>query len=123
MCSTSHEKGQNVKKLLSLLALSTLTLVLTTGCASKSGGEAHVLDTHMTTKQLHHAVMVGGEKAGWTMTKFKANEVIAENFNSSDGDMVTIKIEHGHVSYYGDVNYGDLEDAIYDELHSEDSSH
>jgi len=110
-----------LKKLLSLLALSTLTLVLATGCASKSRGEAH--GSHMTTKQVHHAVMVGGKKAGWTMTEFKLNEVIAENFDGSDGEMVTIKIEDGHVSYHSDASYGDLEDAIYDELHAEASSY
>ena len=112
-----------MKKLLSLLALSTLTLVLTTGCASKSGSDAHSSGTHMTTKQVHHAIMVGGEKAGWKMTEFKSNEVIAENFDGSDGEMVTVKIKDGRVSYHGDASYGDLEDAIYDELHAEASSH
>jgi len=124
MFTITFKKGSTLKKLLSILALSTLTLVLTTGCSSKSASEAHAgAHSTLTMKQVHHAVMVGGEKAGWTMTEFKLNEVIAEKFDDGQGEMVTVKIEHGHVSYHGDASYGDLEDAIYDELHSDGSSH
>jgi hypothetical protein len=122
MYSTTLKKGHTLKKLLSILALSTLTLVLSTGCASKGSSDAHS-GTHITTKQIHHAVMVAGKKAGWTMTEFKGNEIIAEKFDDGQGEMVTVKIHDGRVSYHGDASYGDLEDAVYDELHSEKPSH
>ena len=114
-----------MKKLLSLLSISVLTLTLSTGCSSTSGGEeAHSGNyKRLTDKQIHAAVMSGGEKAGWKMTEFKSNEIIAEKFEDEQGEMISVKIHDGHVSYEGEASHGDLEDAIYDELHSNNSSH
>jgi len=114
-----------LKKLLSLLALSALALVLSTGCASTTNSEeAHAGNySKLTHKQIHDAIMNGGEKAGWKMTEFKDNEVLAETFEDGEGEVVSIKIHNGHVSYEGEASHGDLEDAIYDELHSGKSTH
>jgi len=118
------KKGFTLKKLLSLIAISALALTLATGCSSKGSSEAHSGDyKRLSNKQIHHAIMSGGEKAGWKMTEFKTNEIIAENFKDGEGEMISVKIHNGHVSYVGEASHGDLEDAIYDELHSDGSSH
>ena len=114
-----------LKKLLSILSISALTLLLSVGCASThSSEEAHSGDYQkLSNKQIHQAIMRGGEKAGWKMTEFKDNEVIAEKIEDGDSEMVSVKIHNGHVSYEGEASHSDLEDAIYEALHSNGSEH
>ena len=124
-CSINRTKRTPLKKLLSVLCISTLTLVLATGCtATGSTEEAHSTEyKSLTNEQIHEAIIRGGEKAGWKMTEYKNNEVIAEKFNDGEGEMVSVKVNNGHLSYEGEASHGDLEDAIYEELHSNGSEH
>ncbi len=124
-CSINRRQRTPLKKLLSVLCISTLTIVLTTGCtATGSTDEAHSQDyKSLSNKQIHEAIMNGGEKAGWKMTEYKKNEVIAEKFNNDEGEMISVKVHNGHLTYEGEASHGDLEDAIYEELRSTGSEH
>jgi hypothetical protein len=98
-----------------------MTLILATGCAS-TGQNDPESDSHsgasygqLNNKQVHAAVMAGGEEAGRKMTPFKRSTIIAEDINEENPEMVTVIFEDGHITYEGE-DYGDLEDAIEEQI-------
>ncbi|MGE4419389.1 MAG: hypothetical protein AB7D38_06095 [Sulfurimonas sp.] len=96
-----------MKKVLSIIAVLTATLTLTTGCSSTStgaGGSQMRAHTQADASICKTAIYIGesnyssvlksieeaGEKEGWRMTPFKANAIIAEKM--IDGKMQSTRI-------------------------------
>jgi len=128
-----------MKKILSITLISALTLVLSTGCSSKSDSavvpastaekrdakvskEALYVNTH-DNKKIAHAIEKAGEKTGWKITKFKSNEVIAEKTDGEETISSTIKFSEGHIEFEDNEATMDLRDAIAEELSKNASSH
>ncbi len=127
-----------MKKILSVTLISALTLVLSTGCSSKTAEPQGAQKEDLTIKDkvgsdalytegksngaILHAIEKAGSKTGWQITKFKGNEVMAEKI--SDGETVSADIlfYDGHVEFHG-ADTSDLRDAIEDELSHSGSSH
>ena len=64
----------------------------------------------MPLKKVHSRIMKAGEDAGWRMTEFKENEVIAEKSIDDNTQAVTIKFSKSF--FYITPENSDLEDAI-----------
>ncbi len=122
------KKGFTLKTLLSIISISSLALVLTTGCASTGQndpeGNLHNGASYgqLNNKEVRKVIMEAGEEAGWKMTPFKRSTIIAEDLNEEDPQMITVIFEDGYITYDGE-DYGDLEDAIDDALEAGLSSH
>ena len=124
-----------MKKILSITLISTLALVLSTGCSSKSNyapDAAHAdakvsekalyVKTH-DNKKIAHAIEKAGEKTGWKITEFKSNEVIAEKTDNGESVSSSIKFSDGHIEFSNNDATSDLRDAIEDELSKDSSLH
>jgi len=109
-----------MRKILSIVGTSVVSLMLATGCSNLQMG-AHIdtgdetiaktaiyvgeLDSHKAIG----AIKAAGEKTGWRVTDFKTDSVIVEK--NLDDKMIssTIKYHNGHIS-------GDHENAPMNEL-------
>jgi len=101
--------------------MSAIALVLSTGCAS-SGHNDPESSLHngssygaLNNKQVYNAIVKAGEEEGWKITPFKRSTVIAEDLNKENAEAVTISFNGGYIAYDGE-NYGDLEDAINEQI-------
>ncbi len=121
-----------MKKILSLSLISALTLVLSTGCNSTSGSpsahdpsvssDAIYVNTHDNEKILH-AIEKAGEENGWTITKFKINEVLAEKNEGENSISSSIKFSNGHIEFSNDEAASDLSSDIEEALENSSSEH
>ncbi len=97
-------------------ALSTLLLVGCGGTTPEPKAEAKAYHgTHnvkKSQKEMRHAVKEAGEEAGWRMTEFRSNAMIAEK----DDDVVTIHFTKSSV--HTEPHNGGLESEIKDALES-----
>lgn len=114
-----------MKKILSIGLISVFTLVLSTACNSTSGDpevpdNALVINTHNSEKVIH-AIENAAEKNGWTITKFKSNEVIAEKTDNGDTIASSIEVHDGYVVFENSAAASALSDDIEDELKSSSS--
>ena len=110
-----------MRKILSIVAISFATLVLTTGCTSSLDMGAHIEKGDKTIPESaiyvgHHksedmikAIKDAGEKEGWRVTEFKSNAVIIEKVLNDKTISSTLKYSNNHI-------YGDNENAPMSEL-------
>jgi len=130
-----------MKKVLSITLISALAIVLSTGCGgetpapaastaevtapanhdAKVSAQALYVNTHDNEK-IAHAIEKAGEKAGWKITEFKSNEVVAEKINGEDTISTSIKFSEGHIEFGDNSITSDLREAIIKEL-SNTSAH
>ena len=119
-----------MKKILSITLISTLALVLSTGCASnqmsaqmdktdKSTVKTAIYIGDMKTEKAVVAIKKAANKNGWRVTEFKENAVIIEK--AVDGETIsrTVKIYNNHISGDGKVAGKELQEfrqAIVEEL-------
>lgn len=105
-----------MKKLLSIAAISAVTILLGTGCSSSSKvlpsnaaensaiyksevskGSLHVKEHN--TQKVMHSVKASGEKAGWKMTSFKINEFIAEKASGGKTVSTNVKFHNEYITF------------------------
>jgi len=125
-----------MKKILSIAVISTLALVLSTGCASNKMS-AHMDKTDESTvksaiyigdignEKAMHAIEEAAKKTGWRVTEFKSNAVIVEK--AVDGETIsrTIKVYNKHISGDEAVSGEALEElraAIVEELQKKEEA-
>ena len=124
-----------MKKILSITLISTLALVLSTGCASNKM-VAHIGKTdestvksaiyigNMSTKKASAAIKEAANKNGWRVTEFRNNAVIIEKAVNGETISRTVKIYNKHISSDGKVAGEELQElraAIVEELQQEAS--
>ncbi|WP_457746124.1 hypothetical protein [Sulfurimonas sp.] len=87
-----------MKKIFTFGVVFTLGALLLVGCTpstSSNDGEAQKhLTKPMTLQEVHNAIMQAGEKAGWRMTEFKENTVIAEKIDGDESTSVTVEFSN-----------------------------
>ena len=91
-------------------ALSTLLLIGCSATTATPPSEHGAVKTEQTQESMHHTIEAAGKKAGWRMTEFRGNAMIAEK----DGNVVTIKFDRS--SFHTEPKNDELEDAIEDML-------
>jgi len=113
-------RGNIMKKLLKL-ALAPAVALLMASCSATLGPDEdaqtasfeHFTPKH-SLKEVHDIIMQAGEEAGWRMTEFKDNEIIAEK--TSDGSTEAVTIQFAKDYFHITPPNGDLEDAIEEKL-------
>ena len=123
-----------MKKILSLTLISSVALMLITGCG---GSEPLVKDPSVNENALYtnthnndkiaKAIQEAGEKAGWRITNFKSNALIAEKVDGDTAYATTAKFHDGHIEFENeegtsDSDISDLRDAVEEAL-EESSEH
>ncbi len=112
-----------MKKSITLSLASAFTALLFIGCSAsntatpsapsshdaKSAGSTF-FSKHLTQKKVHNLVVHAGEKAGWKITEFKTNAVIAEKTDNGETTAVTISFNSN--SFEINPENDDLHDAI-----------
>ncbi len=129
-----------MKKTLSITLIAALSLVLFTGCSSKSETKPTVatpppakLDAKVSTealfvkshdnKKVLNVIKKAADKSGWNITEFKSNEVIAEKTANGNTIFSTIKFYDGHIEFSNNKATMDLREAIETECKSHASTH
>jgi len=82
-----------MKRFITITILSALSIILLSACGSEPSPESHTGDVekkHMTQKNIHKIIKKAGEDAGWTMTEFKSNAIIAEKIDGDNSIAVTV---------------------------------
>ncbi len=103
-----------MKKTITLSVLSALGSLLLVGCTAATSELSSGHGTHKTElshQDIHHTIKTAGEKAGWRMTEFRRDSMIAEK-----GDDVSTVTFSG-TSFKVEPKNSNLEDAIEDALH------
>ena len=122
-----------MKKILSLTLISSVALMLITGCGgsepsvknpsikdpsvNKNALYINTHDNEKIAKSIHEAA----KKAGWRITEFKQNALIAEKIDGDTAYATTAKFHDGHIEFdneegTSDSDISDLKDAIKDAL-------
>lgn len=133
-----------MKKILTVAAMSALTLIFTTGCVSSSQNmapkgaedsaiyksEASANAIHVNSHNIEkvmRSVKNAGEKAGWIMTPFKINEFIAEKVTDNKTISTEIELHNEYISFSEDKasksELSGLINAIEKELNKEPAAH
>ncbi len=117
-----------MKKILSLTLISSVALMLITGCG---GSEPSVKDPSVNenalyikthdNKKIAKAIHEAGEKAGWRITNFKSNALLAEKFDGDTAYATIARFQDGHIEFdnedgTSDSDIDDLKDAIQEVL-------
>ena len=106
-----------MKKVIIFGLATSLSLVLLSGCGGEPSPESHtgmVEKQDMTQAKMHKLIKKAGEDAGWIMTEFKSNALIAEKIDGDDSQAVTVKFSKS--SYDIDPENSELNSAIEDAL-------
>ena len=111
-----------MNKLIKLSLVSALSALVFAGCSGANAGPSHDAKTanstfftkHMTMEKAHKAILKAGEKAGWKMTEFKSNTIIAEK--TDDGETTAVTVSFTNESFEINPEESDLNDAILDEI-------
>jgi hypothetical protein len=105
---------------LTLLFLSSLMIVACAGTPKYDNDVQHanyVRITHpMPLKKVHDIIKEAGEQAGWRMTEFKDNALIAEKISDEQSNAVTIDFSTD--SFHLNPQNSELQDAIAEKLNS-----
>jgi len=126
-----------MKKIISLTLISSVAVMLITGCGGSSARpseidpslNANTLYVHTkNNEKLAHAIIRAGEASGWTITKFKSNSMIAEKADGDETYASTLKFSDGHIEFENEEGTSDgdldsLRDAIEEETNKENTSH
>ncbi len=112
-----------MKKLVTLSLVSAVTALVFIGCggstpepsAPQSSHDAKTADNtffskHLTMEKAHKVILTAGEEAGWKMTEFKSNAIIAEKTDGEETTAVTISFNSD--SFDINPENSDLADAI-----------
>ena len=102
-----------MKKFITLTLLSALSIVFLSACGSEPSPESHtgtVEKKHMTQEKVHKIIKKAGEEAGWTMTEFKSNAMIAEKIDGDNSVAVTVTFSNS--DYDIAPENSELDDAI-----------
>jgi hypothetical protein len=102
---------------LTKLGLIAILSILFVGCGSISptSNDAKTenytfINSTLTQKKVHDGILQAGEEAGWRMTEFKENMILAEKVGDDNTKAVTIVFNNKSFSL--SPNDDDLEDAI-----------
>lgn len=128
-----------MKKILAVALISVVTLVISSGCKDNAPKVSNISEAlkvrdakiseealyvgKYDNKKIIHAVEKAGEKTGWTITKFKGNEVLAEKTDGEDTVSSSVTFSEGYVEFSNDADTSDLRNAIKEEVSSNTSSH
>jgi hypothetical protein len=112
-----NQKGKPMKKKFMTLLFSVLSSMLLIGCMGSAPSAKHAehkMSSHMTQSEIHEAVKHAGEKAGWRMTEFRYDAMIAEKFTDSGAQTATVTFNESSfkVETKDGKSASDLEDAI-----------
>ena len=102
-----------MRRTIKLSILSAISLVLLAGCVSQPSPESHtgtVEKRNLTQEQVHKIIKDAGENAGWNMTEFKSNTMIAEKIDGKDSVAVTVTFSNGNYDILPEND--ELDDAI-----------
>ena len=110
-----------MKKIITVGLSSLLGVLLLSACSSKN---VHPSDAKtmqytnfskkLTLKEAHKLIVKAGKKAGWRMTEFKDNAVIAEK--TEDEQTIATTVYFNKDSFFVDPHNDDLQDAIEEAL-------
>ena len=102
-----------MKKIITLSILSVFSIVLLTACGAQPSPESHtgeITMKHLNQHKVQKIIKKAGEDAGWIMTEFKSNAMIAEKIDDGDTESVTVKF--GTSSYDISPENSELKSAI-----------
>ena len=97
--------------------VTSLSVLLLSGCGGEPSPESHtgmIEKQHLTQKKVHKIILHAGEEAGWTMTEYKSNAIIAEKTDGDDTQAVTVKFTSS--SYDISPENSELNDILEDAL-------
>ena len=112
--------------------ISTLSTLLIVGCAGETPMSKHqsqdaktvdytpIIAQHSIEK-IHKKIVAAGEEAGWKMTEFKTNALLAEKFSDSDAKAVTIHFSKDF--FHLDPKNSELHAILKKALNSNNSEH
>ena len=109
-----------MNKILSITLISAASLILFAGCGASTGSLQ--VKTNNNAK-IAHAIEKAGQKAGWKITEFKSNEVIAEKTEGEETVSSSVKFDDGQINFSNESDTADLREAIEEELTKEKSAH
>ena len=123
-----------MKKMITIGCIVLASTLLLTGCGSKMEAEGGLNTTekrgleavaqkHMNKELLEKSILGAGEDAGWIMTEFKGNEIIAEKINGEDSITASVHFDSHGFHITPEEGTGDLKDAINDRLSSKSTGH
>lgn len=128
-----------MRKKLSIVLISSLALLLSTGCSSTKADAAKqdIVGAHASEKSMENSFSTDitsapkaskfvkeiGEKNGWKMTEFKSNEIFAEKKEGAKTIFTSIKYVDGLLIFSNPSEAKSLLDAIKEELANKKSSH
>ena len=110
-----------MKKMASITLSVLATSILMLGCNSNVSNEEQS-ETHsyhqkdLTQHKMHKLIIHAGEEAGWIMTEYKSNTILAEKIDGDDSISAEVKFTGSTFSVISDSDADDLEDAIEDAL-------
>jgi len=89
------------------------------GCAQTGTGDAKTAEythikTDMTQNEIHQVIFNAAEDAGWRMTEFKDNALIAEKSDGDDTVAVTISFSRDY--FFISPKNSDLQNILEDAL-------
>ncbi len=117
-----------MKKILALTLISSVTLILTTGCGgSGPSAKSPLKDPSVNENALYintqnndkiaKSIHTAGQQAGWRVTDFNSNALIAEKIDGDTSYITTVEFHNGHIEFNNedgtsDSDISDLKDAI-----------
>ncbi|WP_457745213.1 hypothetical protein [Sulfurimonas sp.] len=105
-----------MKKIVILGLSALLSSLLFVSCSATSGSNVDVKAANyvyfkdMPLKKVHDLILKAGEEAGWRMTEFRENSLIAEDIGESNTKAVTINFTKNYFNL--SPQNDNLEDAI-----------
>jgi maltose-binding protein MalE len=106
-----------MKKVIILGLVTSLSIVLLSRCGGEPSPESRtgtIEKQHMTQEKVQERIKKAGEDAGWIMTEFKSNALIAEKI---DGDnAIAINVKFTDSSYDINPENSELKSIIEDAL-------
>jgi len=121
-----------MKKIITLGIVSILSSFMLVGCGSTSpspstsyhgdaqGSNWNAISAQLSQKKVANIIKTAGEEAGWRMTEFKKNAILADK--TSGNDLISTTVYFDRHSFTTDPKNDDLEDAISDALEKSMSS-
>lgn len=108
-----------------------ILILLMSSCSSKAetlpakeamyltGSDNAVGRKLFSKEKMHQAIIDGGRDAGWRMTPFKSNAVIAEYLDGDDSLVVTVYFDRYGYDFSPESDISELREAIDKRLETE----
>ena len=107
-----------MKKILKIGLIGCVASVLMSGCVGNNlvvNDNGHIaINKKISKTGVHDVIMEAGSQAGWRMTEFKINEIIAENTSDKSAEAVSIYFTNKY--FFTRPNNDDLNEAIVEAL-------